>query len=130
MSDNVSIFNRYAPKAAEAKPSGKEAYRAADMEVDGLAAHRLRIDYSNGDVGMFLYGNLISVYASGGAISLMFTSGVVYLEGDNLNELLDGLHDERIRTLRAFNENRHISLGSGDVTIRLMEYQSIDQVMQ
>lgn len=127
MSDNVSFLDQYAPQGTGADGS---AYRAADTAAGEGFTHRLRIDYSNGDTNIFHYANLISVYASGGALSLLFTSGMVYLEGDNLGELLDGLHDERIRTLRAFDPQRHDAPAGDAVVIRWMEFQDVGEETQ
>lgn len=134
MSDNVSsIFERYAKPVAKLQKSedaSKDTYCPFDLEPNALPAHRLRVDYSNDDVNMFLYGNMMSVYASGGAISLIFNSGVVYMEGDNVYGLLDNLHSERIRTLRAYNPQKHILDSKDSIVIRHMAFKDMDEVLE
>lgn len=133
MSDNVSsIFERYGkPVSRLQKPegNGQEIYRPFDLEPNGVPAHRLRVDYSNGDVNMFLYGNMISVYASQGGISLIFSSGVVDIEGDQVYGLLDELHSERIRTLRAYDPKKHMLDNNSTIVIRQMTFQDVDEVL-
>lgn len=125
MGDNRSLLDQYAPHGAG--PDGN-AYHAAEMVTGEGFAPRLRLDYSSGETNIFLYSNLISVFASGGSISLLFTSGMVYLEGDNLEELLGGLHDERIRTLRAYDPERHSAPEPGAVVIRFMDFQAMEEL--
>lgn len=134
MSDNVSsIFEKYAKPVAKLQKSGgggQETYRPFDLEPNGVPAHRLRVDYNNGDVNMFLYGNMMSVYASDGGISLIFNSGVVDMEGDNVYGLLDDLHSERIRTLRTYNPQKHVLDEKNSIIIRRMTFKTADELLK
>lgn len=133
MSDNViSIFDRYAAK----KPSGnppddtREVYRPVEIEETNRRVLRLCVHFSDGGIDLPSYGDLSNVYsASPDYLDLIFRSGVIYMEGENLRALLLDFQEERVRAVHAFDPMRHKEPAKDVPVIRSIQWQRTDQVL-
>lgn len=136
--DNIThILNRFGPSkptkpASEQEPNsgGLIPYQAADIERTNDRAIRLRINYSNGEIELMSYAYMTSALSgTENGIGLMFTTGVVYLEGPNIRTLLDDFQEERVRTLTCFDPKRHEMPEEGKPIIHIIEWRRVDQVL-
>lgn len=136
MSDNViGIFDRYAPKKT-ADTSGsppddmREPYQAVEIEESNQRVLRLRIHFSDGGIDLKSYGQLLGVYSvAPNYLDLIFTSGTIDMEGDNLRALLDDFQEERVRTVHPFDPARHKEPTKGAPVIRSIEWKRAEQVL-
>ena len=132
MSDNVSsIFQRYTKPVSRLQGTdgnGKEIYQPFDLEPNGLAAHRVRVHSSTGQFMLLNYSNLIDLYASNGAVSLLFTSIGVYMEGDNLYDMIDEIQRDRIYALRPYDPNRHTLDSKNPIVIKLLQFENLNDL--
>lgn len=136
MSDNViGIFDRYAPRKTTDTSGGppndmREPYQAVEIEESNRRVLRLRIHFSDGGIDLNSYGYLSNVYsAAPNYLDLIFRSGIVYMEGENLRSLLDDFQEERVRAVHAFDPARHKEPAKGAPVIRSIEWKRAEQVL-
>lgn len=136
MSDNVipiyeHLRNQRAKSIDEQPVREKEPYQAAEVEKRDRRVLRLLINFSDGGVDLCSYGKLANIYSvSPNYINLIFSSGVVYLEGDNLRLLLPDFQEERIHTIQSFDFDRHKTPEPGTPVIRKIDWKSPEQVVE
>lgn len=136
MSDNViNIFDRInSPKKAIDTADGqtskeKETYKAVELEKRDRRVLRLQINFSDGGIDLCSYAQLADIYsASSNYISLIFTSGIVYMEGENLRALLPDFQQERILTIQPFDPNQHKTPEKGMAVIHRIDWRVPEQV--
>ena len=127
MSDNVvSILNQFTtPKTSSQTTSALESYEAATLEPPHRRAYGIRINYSDGmiaqpDYALYKY----TISASSDRLAIFFTIGVAVVTGQNVRSLLDGLLDQRTRSIQAFDPKRHKPLKDGEPRIDRILWQS------
>lgn len=95
---------------APQQPHGKPVYQAVLLEqTNRRSPARLKVVYGNGFVSLLSYAFLTEVLCTSPQfLSLIYSHGVVTLEGRGLDALIDPLQEERIRALMCFNA-RHFA---------------------
>ena len=137
VADNViSIFERFnAQKEAQIHDGQsimeKETYHAVEIEKSGRRLLRLQINFSDGGIDLCSYNQLADIYsASSNFLSLIFVSGVVYIEGENLRELLKNFREERVLLIQPFDSNKHKTPEKGTPVIHKIDWRTPDQVIE
>lgn len=110
MSDsNVSILDQYRAKPEKEDSGDSSEYKAYGIDAPRNRTPMIRIEYPEGTRGLMAKHYLVEVICTSSQyLSLIFTTGIVTLEGENLDSvLLEKLQEEEIRSLHCFNPKRH-----------------------
>lgn len=136
MSDNVvSIFDRLRSKQGsdtvdEQPTREKQVYKAVEIEKRDRRVLRMQVNFSDGGIDLCSYAQLANIYsASNNRITLIYTSGVVYLEGENLRSLLADFQAEHVHAVHPFDPARHKTPEKDAPLIRRIDWQSPEQVL-
>lgn len=115
--EQPTVFERHIPKPPKLtamdsgkQPSGKQRYQAFECREIGNRAVRLRIEFHDQDrtASLLAHAYLVEVFSTDDClVSLIFTSTIFTLEGENLGALLEALEREEVSVIRRFNPNLH-----------------------
>lgn len=132
MSDNViSIFDRFNTTKTNNSPSEeKESYQAALIDKSDNRVLRMQINFSDGGIDLCSYNQLADIYSAvPNYLSLIFRSGVIYIEGENIRDLLNDLREERVYLIQPFDPAKHKTPEKNSVVIHRIDWKSPDQII-
>lgn len=110
MSDSkVSILDQYRHKPEKIQGADLRDYKAYGTDPPRNRTPMIAIEYSDGTKGLMAKHYLVEVICSSSQyLSLVFTTGIITLVGENLDStLFEKLQEEEIRSLHAFNAEKH-----------------------
>lgn len=124
-----SVFDRYGDRPDRdtvnrwTEMGGKIPYKAVELASTGQSS-TLRCHYSNGDMELLRYMNISNILYLDrtGALSVAFPTGLVAILGRNLHKLLDAFEQERVKTIIAFDPERHEAPGESEPVIVEMHW--------
>jgi hypothetical protein len=129
----VSLIDQYRgnPKAQE-KPAvlPERAYKAYGVDAPQRRPTLIAIHYGNGSIGLMQKSFMTEVLlTSHQHVSLIFTSCIITLEGEHLDQLLELLQDEKILSLHCFNLKVHDKPAEGEILITKIERRKSGEVL-
>lgn len=131
MSDNISVFDKYADTTtAPTRDNPKTPYQAVERSAD-QEVKRIRIHHGNGKIEITRYSDLSTMISiAPDRLGLLFPTGAIFMQGDNLRQLLDDFQDERVRAIYAFRSDVHEEPEEGAVVIYRMEWRTNEQIQE
>lgn len=108
------------------KPA-KDEYQAFSRE--SKTSPRIRIINLDGSTVFLAYRHLTRHYLTDPdtLLALLFSDGVIILEGENLLPLANALMDEKIKTITCFNPARHTPAPASDPIINKITEQTLKE---
>ncbi|MEM7132180.1 MAG: hypothetical protein AAF702_38090 [Chloroflexota bacterium] len=142
MSDNITVFERYANKVKPeedheqnsrfANPvagTQKPFYQAAEMIKSSKKQARLFIEYADGTKNSFSYAHLLETpCTSSKHLMLCFSHCILSLEGEGIEELLEPIGDQQVRYLHCYNSKRFTQPEDDALIIDTMTYESVREM--
>jgi len=129
----VSYMDQYRNTAKPAeKPAAlpERAYKAYGVDAPQKRPTLIAIHYGNGPISLMQKSYMTEVLlTSHQHISLIFTSCVITLEGQHLEQLLELLQDEKILSLHCFNPKLHDKPQEGEILITKIERRNLGEVL-
>ena len=110
MSDSkISILDQYRQQSNKVPLADLRDYKAYGADPPRNRTPMIAIEYSDGTKGLMAKHYLVEVICTSSQyLSLVFTTGIIALVGENLDgAMLEKLQEEEIRSLHAFNSQKH-----------------------
>lgn len=135
MNDRVSILDQYRSKAkiaAEAVPSltGGREYKAYGIQPPRTRSTDLRINYGDGRIGLMSKSyRTEALLTSHQHLSLIFNDCIITLEGRHLDQLIELIQDDELRSLHCFNPKIHDAPTDDEILITRIDRRTTIEVL-
>jgi len=135
MSDsNVSVLKQHRQsleklKQVDSQKSGARDYKAYGIDPPRNRTPLICVEYPDGTKGLFAKHYLVEVICTSSQyLSLVFTTGIVTLEGENLDTiLLEKIQEEEVRSLHTFDSKKHDKPADDEPIIRKITRRSVKE---
>lgn len=114
---------------SQAEETSKIKYEAFTKARENKTASRMRFIQEDGSKTQRAYRMLgdVDMAEPDTLLTIAFPTGIIIIQGENLQHLDDAIFDEKARIITCYNPNKHQTPKDGETIITKMDIQTLQQ---